>query len=280
LNIVHRDVSPQNIIVGADGVTRVLDFGIAKAAGRLQNTSTGQLKGKLAYMAPEQVGSEPVDRRTDVFSASIVLWELLTCKRLFAGDNEAATLANVLGQPIDSPSKHAPDIPSAVEAIVMRGLSRGRADRYATAREMALALEAAQSPATVTMTAEWVNSLAQDTLADRARRVREVESTSTFPRSVAVAPAALAIQELPTAAPGRSIADVVLRRLTGYLGPHTAKVALKTFAQKATGRGPEMLTLADMPALQAALRPMLRTFIGRIECERVLDEIAREAGRS
>jgi hypothetical protein len=130
------------------------------------------------------------------------------------------------------------------------------------------------------MTAEWVNSLAQDTLADRARRVREVESTSTFPRSVAVAPAARAIQELPTAAPGRSIADVVLRRLTGYLGPHTAKVALKTFAQKATGRGPEMLTLADMPALQAALRPMLRTFIGRIECERVLDEIAREAGRS
>ena len=86
LEIVHRDISPQNIMVGADGITRVADFGIAKAAGRAQSTQDGQLKGKLCYMAPEQLAQRPVDRRTDVYSASVVLWEALTGQRLFQAD--------------------------------------------------------------------------------------------------------------------------------------------------------------------------------------------------
>ena len=100
LNIVHRDVSPQNILVGADGVPRLLDFGIAKAAGRLQTTRSGQVKGKLPYMAPEQILGNLVDRRTDVFSAGVVLWETLAGRRLFESDNDAAVYRKVLEEPI------------------------------------------------------------------------------------------------------------------------------------------------------------------------------------
>jgi serine/threonine-protein kinase len=92
LDLVHRDVSPQNALVGADGVTRLLDFGIAKASGRLQTTRDGQLKGKLSYMAPEQVRNEPTTPRTDIYAASVVLWELLTGQRLFYADSEVGTI--------------------------------------------------------------------------------------------------------------------------------------------------------------------------------------------
>src|SRR5262249_10094220 len=88
LEIVHRDVSPHNILVGTDGVARVLDFGVAKAAGRVQTTREGQLKGKLAYMAPEQIHGTPVSRRTDVYASGVVLWEAITGQRLFTGENE------------------------------------------------------------------------------------------------------------------------------------------------------------------------------------------------
>src|SRR5580704_17747963 len=88
LEIVHRDVSPQNIIVGTDGLARVLDFGVAKATGRLQTTRDGQLHGKLSYMAPEQLRSDAVTRKADIYSASVVLWEALTGRRLFSSDNE------------------------------------------------------------------------------------------------------------------------------------------------------------------------------------------------
>src|SRR5580700_11191148 len=88
LNLVHRDVSPHNVLVGTDGAAHLIDFGVAKATGRAQVTREGQLKGKLAYMAPEQLGGSPVDRRADVFGASVVLWEMLTGQRLFDGADE------------------------------------------------------------------------------------------------------------------------------------------------------------------------------------------------
>src|SRR5262249_47289876 len=96
LHIVHRDASPHNVLVGVDGVARVLDFGIAKAVGRAQTTREGQLKGKLPYMAPEQVRGAPLDARADVYAISVVLWELLTGQRLFAREGEAATLHDLL----------------------------------------------------------------------------------------------------------------------------------------------------------------------------------------
>src|SRR5262249_30992139 len=96
LSIVHRDVSPQNILVGVDGAARMLDFGVAKASSRSQVTRDGQVKGKLGYMAPEQIRGRPVDRRADVFASSVVLWELLTGERMFDFDDSGATVHHIL----------------------------------------------------------------------------------------------------------------------------------------------------------------------------------------
>jgi serine/threonine-protein kinase len=176
LSIVHRDVSPQNLLVGSDGITRVLDFGIAKAVSRLQSTRLGQVKGKLAYMAPEQLRREPVDRRTDLFATGVVLWELLVGRKLFAGDDYPATIAYVLGEPITHPSDCVPDLPRAVGDVAMRALSRDPQGRYATAMEMALALDATAAGATSLRVAAWVERMAAERLAARAARVREIES--------------------------------------------------------------------------------------------------------
>jgi len=143
LNIVHRDVSPQNILIGMDGSARITDFGVARATTRLSTTRTGQLKGKLAYMAPEQAKGGQVDRRADVFAMGIVIWECLAQKRLFKGEGEADTLNRVLYEPIPSLKQANPDVPDALETVVMKALDRDPAKRYATASDLADALEAA-----------------------------------------------------------------------------------------------------------------------------------------
>jgi len=175
LDIVHRDVSPQNVLVGTDGVARVLDFGVAKAAGRMQETRDGQLKGKLSYMAPEQVQGAAVTRRTDVYAASVVLWEALTGERLFKGDNEANVLARVLSGPVPSPSSLAMALPSSLDRIVLRGLSREPGDRYATAREMAQELDATFGVASAAEIGDWVERVAAQELEDRAKRIADIE---------------------------------------------------------------------------------------------------------
>ncbi len=124
LGIVHRDMSPQNVLVGVDGTARVLDFGVAKAVGRVVSTREGQLKGKLAYMSPEQVHGGAVDRRTDIYAASIVVWEVLTGRRLFDGDNEGLLFSQVSKGATKHPSEVVPDLPPDLDAIVMRGLAR------------------------------------------------------------------------------------------------------------------------------------------------------------
>ncbi|HEY2366404.1 MAG TPA: serine/threonine-protein kinase, partial [Polyangiaceae bacterium] len=141
LEIVHRDVSPQNVLVGADGIARVLDFGIAKATGRQHATKDGVIKGKCAYMAPEQITNVRVNRQCDVFAASIVLWEALTGERLFRAETERDTLARVMALPIPKPSTRNPAISPELDAVVMRGLDRELDVRYATARDMARDLE-------------------------------------------------------------------------------------------------------------------------------------------
>jgi serine/threonine-protein kinase len=143
LDIVHRDVSPQNVIVGVDGVARLVDFGVARAASRLATTRSGQLKGKLSYMAPEQARGATIDRRADLFSCGIVLWESLAMKRLFKGEGEAETLNRVLYDPIPSPSSVRSDVPRTLETICMKALEREADKRYATALEFADALERA-----------------------------------------------------------------------------------------------------------------------------------------
>jgi tetratricopeptide (TPR) repeat protein len=143
LCIVHRDVSPPNVIVGTDGIGRVLDFGVAHAADRLGRTVPGQVKGKPSYMAPEQAQGEEVDRRVDVYAASAVLWELLAGERVFQAESAAGVMLRHVHETPEPPSRRRAGIPAELDALVLRGLAKRPDDRFATAREMAEALEKA-----------------------------------------------------------------------------------------------------------------------------------------
>jgi serine/threonine-protein kinase len=179
LRMVHRDVSPQNVIVGTDGVARLLDFGIAKAAWRAQDTRDGALKGKLAYMAPEQLRWEPVDRRTDIFAASVVLWEAATGERLFATDTADDTVRRILAGKIPPPTSRVPALPPTLDALLIRGLSTEPSARFASALEMATALEAIAPSASAREVGAWVSDRASAKLRERAECLRELELAST-----------------------------------------------------------------------------------------------------
>jgi serine/threonine-protein kinase len=141
LELIHRDVSPQNIIVGLDGSSRLIDFGIAKAASRISVTHSGALKGKLRYMAPEQIRQLPLDRRADVFAAGVVLFEALTGEKLFTGEDEGDIVLGILALELPAPSSRVPDLPVALDAVVARALARDRRERFQTAAEFQDALE-------------------------------------------------------------------------------------------------------------------------------------------
>lgn len=179
LEIVHRDVSPQNILVGIDGISHILDFGVAKASSRVHTTENGQIKGKLSYMAPEQLQNLEVDRRCDVFATGVVLWELLCGKRLFARNDPGATVAAVLSGQVPPPRQLRPDVSPALEAVVLKALAPNREQRFATAREMAIALEQAVEPASALKTGAWVEGVAKESLVRRAALLREAEEESS-----------------------------------------------------------------------------------------------------
>jgi serine/threonine-protein kinase len=180
LGIVHRDVSPHNILVGVDGVPRVLDFGVAKASQRITTTQEGQLKGKLSYMAPEQVANGVVDRRTDVYAAAVVLWEALTGAKLFQGGNEAAVIQSVMLSDPRPPSAYNRLVSPALDDVVMHGLHRDPSRRFATARDMALALEHATTIATASEVGAYVSTVCVATLTERKELIARIESrTST-----------------------------------------------------------------------------------------------------
>lgn len=176
LGVVHRDISPQNIIVGVDGVARVLDFGIARAAGRLAMTADGAIKGKLAYMAPEHLRSEEIDRRADIYASGVVLWEALTCRRLHSGNSHALTVERAADGNLEPPSARVPDLPKVFDEIALRALRRRADERYPTAAAMAEALEATRILATTSEISAWVLSLASETLDERARILERIEN--------------------------------------------------------------------------------------------------------
>jgi serine/threonine protein kinase len=178
LCVIHRDISPQNIMVGVDGVARVLDFGVARAVGRIQTTREGTLKGKLAYMSPEQVRGETLDRRSDLYAIAVVVWELVTGQRLFVAETEAEMLNKVLRVDVKPPSSIVPTLLPALDALLMKGLSPDRSDRFETALQMA---EAAQKIAFATSgeVGAWVTTMGGNAIADRRERLARIESQSS-----------------------------------------------------------------------------------------------------
>jgi len=142
LGIVHRDVNATNVFVTYDGVVKVIDFGLAKAANRVSKTAAGVIKGKVAYMSPEQAVGAPVDRRTDVFALGITLWEIACDRRLFKQPDDVDTLKRVHAAEVPDPTLLVDGFPSTLWAILRRALARDPEDRYSTAAEMARALDA------------------------------------------------------------------------------------------------------------------------------------------
>ena len=202
LGIVHRDVSPQNVLVGVDGVPRVLDFGVAKALSHLQTRRKGQVKGKIAYMAPERVQNKPATRQSDVYAAAVVAWEMLAGQPLFP-NNQAAILTAVLHAPIRPPSEVAGRVPGELDRVVLRGLERDPAQRYQTALEMALELERCAGTAPASEIGEWVVSLAHEELAKRDVLLAEIESVAsgTRPAQTGRATEAVTVVERRAGAP-------------------------------------------------------------------------------
>jgi serine/threonine-protein kinase len=233
LGIVHRDVSPQNVLVGVDGVTRVFDFGVAKSQEHARTMTTpGVLKGKLSYTTPEQLKQQKVTRRSDVYAAGTVLWELLTGERLFAADTPATTARLVLAGLVEPPSAFNPEVPPELDAIVLRALAARPGDRFATAREMALALESVVPRALGTEVGAWVEAVAADRLYARAGLEASIERCAVenvvddfvFMPTVLAAPVSLRLQ-------GTRWADAAL----GFGGAMVAAIVfalLVTFARQ------------------------------------------------
>ena len=181
LDLVHRDITPGNIVVLYDGRVKIVDFGIAKAKGRIANqTDTRKVKGKLGYVAPESILGRPADRRVDVFSLGVVLWESLTYRRLFRGNKPSAVLSSIMRQTIDPPSKLRPDVPAQLDAICLRALTRNPDERYATVAEMQAELEDFLTEQGSSMMrrslSEYMNKLFDKEIEERAAIIRDMDS--------------------------------------------------------------------------------------------------------
>ncbi len=169
LGIVHRDISPHNVIVLFSGTAKLVDFGIAKAASKVHQTQVGTLKGKLTYMSPEQCLGKAVDSRSDLFSLGVVLWELLARKRLFKRDAEPAIIRAIVDEPIPEVRQVRDDVPQALAAVVERALQREPGARFASAAEMAAALRDFMHQAAQDASPQAVEHYALAVLGDRAR---------------------------------------------------------------------------------------------------------------
>ncbi len=204
LQIVHRDVSPQNILVGVDGATRITDFGVAHAMKRMTKTVGRNIKGKIAYCSPEQARAEPLDGRSDLFALGIVMWEALTMRRLFRHETTADTVRAVLNEPIQDPRFVRSDIPPALAAVVMKALQRDRDARYATGLEMASDIRAAIALPSVADVRGFVRLIAGAQIDRLVTDIQQAAARPEFDGAVAVPEAH---ERAPVQEPTRDLRD-------------------------------------------------------------------------
>jgi serine/threonine-protein kinase len=246
LGLVHRDVSPGNILIGTDGITRVIDFGVAKAATRITQTAPGTVKGKFSYMAPEQAMGEQIDCRADVFAVGVVLWTVLTGKGLFTGKNSADTIRNLMSADIAPPSQVRPKIPRAFDEVCLRALHRSPHKRYQSAAEMAAALRQAALSAGRQIAPSVVGKLVSEAFADRIQQRRKIlEEVRRTSRSFTVDQPGFELQ----------VADLDDRQPVDSLTPATPSARVQTSA--AAVMGPLRVDTGSISAPDARLREAL-----------------------
>ncbi|HEU4412330.1 MAG TPA: protein kinase [Polyangiaceae bacterium] len=252
LGLIHRDVSPQNILVGADGLPRLSDFGLAKAAGHANATGRDEFKGKLTYASPEQVALQPLTPATDLYSMGLVLWELLVGTRLYAGLTAAEVVGRLLaGGAVLTPSRAASGVPPVLDGVVERATKQRPGDRYASAAAMAEALARRVEPASPAEVAAWVRALASRSLAERERLVMAAERQTTPSRrgEALAAPGPDAPPKISTPLPREAPSSFELA-VTMPVGPVMSRSSPAGAAPPAGGPG---TTLASAgPALAPA----------------------------
>jgi eukaryotic-like serine/threonine-protein kinase len=174
VEVVHRDISPQNILVTYDGNVKLVDFGVAKAAGReADKTSAGTVKGKAPYMSPEQALGKDIDRRTDIFAMGIVLYQLTTQKHPFRGESDLITLRNIIDKPCPPPSSIVPGFPRPLEAVILKSLDKNPAKRFQTAAEFEAALDRVMPPTAPRVRAADVSRFVRDLVGERGEKRRD-----------------------------------------------------------------------------------------------------------
>jgi eukaryotic-like serine/threonine-protein kinase len=250
LGIVHRDVSPQNLVVGADGIARVLDFGIAKAANSASATQEGQVKGKLAYMAPEQLEGMH-SQLTDLYAAGIVLWETLAGRRLFLGKSEGQTVANVLAANVEPASLYG--APAALDEVLRQALCKAPEGRFQDAQSMATALRQALEPSGADDVASWLGEISKDSLWAKKDLLAKVETTG--PKEVRVHSAQAARSRSPHLA-WIALAPLLLLALvaSAFYAKNKGPVAASTAATTQSSAGRETTSVA-LPPLERSSVP-------------------------
>jgi eukaryotic-like serine/threonine-protein kinase len=222
LSIIHRDVSPQNVIVGLDGLARVLDFGVAKARSRVHHSHEGEIKGKIPYMPPEQLFGEGLDHRVDVYAAGVLLWESLVGQRLFDGSNEESIVRRIDAGEIAAPSTRATGIAAELDAVVLRALAKSADDRFPTALAMAEALSAVVTLPPRTEISAWMKRFAKPRSipADAVGTAIELASENVSPDEL------VAVLERATIASRPSFAPVSSAAVPRVPPPATSRLAM------------------------------------------------------